>query len=308
MRAVFLGTPAFAVPSLEALAGQHEILAVYTQPDRPKGRGQELAGSPVKEAARRLGISEIRQPERIRKAEVAAGLAALDADIMVVVGYGQIIPQAIIDLPRYGIVNVHASLLPKYRGAAPIQWAIANGETVTGVTTMQIDAGLDTGAMLLRRERGIAPSETALTLSEKLSRDGAELLLETLASLERGTIVPEPQDPAAATLAPILKKEDGQVDWRWPASKIHNRSRGFLPWPGTWTTFRAQRMNLWSCFPAAGPVAVPGQMLRQGKQLFVGCGEQTVLELAEVQLEGRKRVPVEAFLNGVRLEEGERLG
>lgn len=307
MRAVFLGTPEFAVPSLEALAAQHEVVAVYTQPDRPKGRGRELAEPPVKRAAQRLGIAVIRQPERIRRPEAAAELAQLKADIIVVVGYGQIIPQAIIDLPRYGIVNVHTSLLPKYRGAAPVQWAIANGETVTGVTTMLIDAGLDTGAMLLRREYRMAEDETALTLGPKLARDGAELLIATLDGLERGTIVPEPQDHSAATLAPVLKKEDGLIDWQWPARTIYNRSRGFLPWPGTWTAFRGRRLNIWSCRPAGAAGLAPGEIRQRGKQLLAGCGESS-LELMEVQVEGRNRVPAEAFLNGVRLKEGEKLG
>lgn len=237
MQAVFLGTPAFAVPSLKALAAHHRVLAVYTQPDRPKGRGHELAESPVKQAARELGIYAIRQPEKIRRPEIVAELAALNADVMVVVGYGQIIPQSVIDLPRHGIVNVHASLLPKYRGAAPIQWSIANGEMVSGVTTMQIDARLDTGPILLKRECLLAADETALTLAPRLALDGAELLLETLTGLESGSIIPQRQDDAEATLAPILKKEDGLVDWKWPDRAIYNRSRGFLPWPGTWTTF-----------------------------------------------------------------------
>lgn len=307
MRAVFLGTPEFAVPSLEALAAQHQVVAVYTQPDRPKGRGRELAEPPVKQAARRLGIADIRQPERIRRPEAVAGLAELEAGIMAVVGYGQIIPQAIIDLPRYGIVNVHASLLPRYRGAAPVQWSIANGETVTGVTTMLIDAGLDTGAILLQREYRMAEDETALTLGPKLARDGAELLTATIAGLESGAIVPRPQDPGAATLAPVLKKEDGLIDWQWPAQTIYNRSRGFLPWPGTWTVFRGRRLNIWSCRPAPAEGLAPGEIRQRGKQLLAGCGDVS-LELIEVQVEGRNRVPAGAFLNGVRLQEGEKLG
>ena len=194
-----MGTPAFAVPTLDRIASEgHEVVAVYTQPDRPKGRGQQLAASPVKECALRLGL-EVRQPERIRRPEVVAQLAGMGADAMVVVGYGQIIPQAIIDLPRYGIVNVHASLLPKLRGAAPIQWAIANGDTVTGVTTMMIDAGLDTGDMLLRAETAIGTAETAPELGERLAASGAELLAETLRSITRGTVPRQPQNNADAT-------------------------------------------------------------------------------------------------------------
>ncbi len=309
MRLVFLGTPAFAVPSLEALAAAgHETAAVYTQPDRPKGRGGQVAASPVKEAALRLGL-DVRQPHRIRSPEVVAELAALQAEIMVVVGYGQIIPQAILDLPRHGIVNVHASLLPKYRGAAPIQWAIANGERITGVTTMRIDAGLDTGAMLLKRETPIGPEETAVELSARLAPLGAALLIETLAAIENGTIAPVPQDPAQATLAPILTKEDGRIDWNWPAEKIANRLRGFQPWPGAFTTFRGQLFYLTRAFPAAiAADLAPGRLFPQDKRLFAACGGRTALELAEVQLEGRKRMPAAAFANGYRLADNETLG
>lgn len=306
MRAVFMGTPQFAVPSLQALATHHSVAAVYTQPDRPKGRGRELAESSVKQAARALGIASIRQPEKIRRPEIVSELAALAADVMVVVGYGQIIPQSIIDLPRHGIVNVHASLLPKYRGAAPIQWSIASGDAVTGVTTMLIDAGLDTGAILLMRQCPIAPDDTALTLAPRLAAAGAELLLETLAGLESGAVVPRAQDNAQATLAPILAKEDGLIDWNSSARVIHNRSRGFLPWPGAWTTFRGQRFNIWACRPADESGLAPGEM-RRGPGLLVGC-LGSALELLEVQVEGRKRVPASAFLNGVRLEPGEKLG
>ncbi len=309
MRLVFLGTPAFAVPSLEALvAAGHETAAVYTQPDRPKGRGGQVAASPVKEAALRLGL-DVRQPLRIRRPEVVAELAALNAGIMIVVGYGQIIPQAILDLPRHGIVNVHASLLPKYRGAAPIQWAIANGETVTGVTTMRIDAGLDTGAMLLKRETPIGAEETAVDLSARLAPMGAALLLETLAVIENGSVVPTPQDPSQATLAPILKKEDGRIDWNWPASKIANRLRGFQPWPGAFTTFRGQLFYLTRAFPSALETGLPhGRLILQDKRLLAACGESTALELAEVQLEGRKRMPAAAFANGYHLADNEILG
>ena len=309
MRLVFLGTPTFAVPSLEALvAAGHETAAVYTQPDRPKGRGGRLSSSPVKEAALRLGL-EVRQPLRIRRPEVIAELAALSADVMIVVGYGQIVPQAILDLPRHGIVNVHASLLPKYRGAAPIQWAIANGETFTGVTTMRIDAGLDTGAMLLKCETPIGPEETAVDLSARLAPMGAALLLETLASIENGIIVPTPQDSAQATLAPILTKEDSRIDWNWPASKIANRLRGFQPWPGVFTTFRGQLFYLTRAFPASTDTPIPpGRLFRHDKRLLAACGESTALELAEVQLEGRNRMPAAAFANGYRLADNETLG
>jgi methionyl-tRNA formyltransferase len=242
MRLVFMGTPEFAVPSLRRIvAVGHEVLTVYTQPDRPKGRGGQVTASPIKETALSLGLS-VSQPERIRREPNVFELRALQPEAMVVVGYGQIIPQSIIDIPPAGIINVHASLLPKYRGAAPIQWAIANGETITGVTTMRIDAGLDTGDMLLRWSTPIGPEENALELSPRLAEAGAELLVETLAGLQPGIIQPQPQDSQQATLAPILKKEDGTIDWSWTAATIFNRSRGLLPWPGTYTTFRGQHL------------------------------------------------------------------
>jgi methionyl-tRNA formyltransferase len=309
VRIVFMGTPAFAVPSLEAVAGAgHQVLAVYTQPDRPKGRGQQLAASPVKEAALRLGLP-VRQPERVRRPEVVSELAADSADAMIVVGYGQIIPQAIIDLPRHGIINVHASLLPKYRGAAPIQWAIANGETVTGVTTMQIDAGLDTGDVLLTAETAVGPDETALELGPRLAAIGAELLVETLRRAESGTLVRHPQNHADATYAPILKKEDGLLDWTWDASGIVSRVRGFLPWPGCYTTFRGQTLHIWRAKPA-NPISlgVPGSIRADGRRLLVACGGNTAIEIDELQLEGRKRMSADAFRNGQRLDRHEILG
>ena len=304
-----MGTPAFAVPTLEHIfeAG-HEVAAVYTQPDRPKGRGQQLAAPPVKETALRLGL-EVRQPERIRRPEVVAELADLRADAMVVVGYGQIIPQSVIDLPMYGIVNVHASLLPKYRGAAPIQWAIANGDTVSGVTTMMIDAGLDTGDMLLKVQTPVGPEETAPELGARLSVAGAELLVQTLRLIEDGTVPREPQSNAEATYAPILKKEDGRIDWRWTAAKIANRSRGFLPWPGCYTTFRGQAWHIWRAKPANDiSSGIPGSMYAAGRGLLVVCGQATTLEIEELQVEGRKRVSADAFLNGQRLGRDEILG
>src|SRR5450755_2108562 len=233
MELIYLGTPGFAVPTLEKiLQAGHKVLAVYTQPDRPKGRGGQVAQSPVKEAALRLGL-EVRQPERVRRPEIVQELRNLSPRSMVVVGYGQIIPQSIIDIPPLGIINVHASVLPKYRGAAPIQWAVANGETRTGVTTMRIDAGLDTGDMLLKWETEIGPEENALELSERLAAAGVDLLMETLEGLESGTIHPEPQNNAEATLAPILRKEDGLIDWNHQTARtIFNRGRGLLPCPG----------------------------------------------------------------------------
>jgi methionyl-tRNA formyltransferase len=306
LRAIFLGTPAFAVPTLEAMhrAG-HEVLAVYTQPDRPKGRGQATAQSAVKEAALRLGIAVL-QPEKVRAAEVVAALQAAAPDVMVVVGYGQIIPQNIIDIPRFGIINVHASLLPKYRGAGPIQWAIANGETETGVTTMQINAGLDTGGMLLKASTPIGPEENAVELGERLALLGAELLVETLSGLAAGTITPQPQNDAEATYAPILRKEDGAIDWAWTAAKIHNRTRGFHPWPGTFAKFRGQTVRLWKTRVRAEKMDVaPGTIFGAKGPLVVACGGGTLLELVEVQSEGKKRISGLDFRNGLRVGENE---
>lgn len=298
MDLIFLGTPAFAVPALRRIVETgHTVLCVITQPDRPKGRGQQPAASPVKQAATRLGIP-VYQPERIRRPEVLEQLRALQPEIMVVVGYGQIIPRSIIDLPPRGIVNVHASLLPKYRGAAPVQWAIINGETTTGVTTMQIDAGLDTGDMLLRAETKIADSENAIELGERLAVMGADLLVTTLAE----PVKPEKQNDALATWAPILRKEDGLIDWNQPALAIHNRVRGLLPWPGAYTHFRDHLLHIWKARPAEGKTDRPPGGIFRERGVFAACGDGSVLELLEVQLEGRKRVSAEAFANGQRLQ------
>lgn len=306
MRLIFLGTPQFAVPSLERLlqAG-HTIEAVFTQPDRPKGRGGQLAQSPVKQAALALGLPVL-QPERVRRPEVIAQLQAMRPDAMAIVGYGQIIPQAIIDIPRLGILNVHASLLPKYRGAAPIQWAVANGETTTGVTIMRIDAGLDTGGMLMKSSTSIGPEETALELGARLAEAGADLLVKTLAD-ER--LQPEPQDSTQATFAPILRKEDGRIDWSWPAHVIFDRSRGLLPWPGTYTYFRGQLLHIWKARPASESAGgAPGHARALGGRLLIDCGDNTALEVLELQLEGRKRVTASAFVNGQRLADNDVLG
>jgi methionyl-tRNA formyltransferase len=308
MRVVFLGTPEFAVPSLDALhiAGHH-VAAVFTQPDRPKGRGNQLAQSPVKLAAARLGIP-VHQPERIRSPENLATLRSFEADLMVVVGYGQIIPQTVIDLPRYGILNVHASLLPKYRGAAPIQWAIANGETRTGVTVMQIDAGLDTGDMLLKATTPIHPDETAPQLSARLAPLGADLLIEAISQIENGTIRRERQNNGEATLAPILKKEDGRIDWSRSATEIYNRLRGFDPWPGAYTNFRGQRLAITRAGLAETATLGSGTLHYDKRRLFAGCGNRTAFEVLEVQPAGRKRMNAEEFLNGYKILQDERLG
>jgi len=307
VRVVFLGTPEFAVPSLQALAREHEVLAVFTQPDRPKGRGNKLAESHVKQAAQALAIP-VHQPERIRRPPQPDLLRSFDADLMVVVGYGQIIPQSIVDLPRYGILNVHASLLPQYRGAAPIQWAIANGETRTGVTIMQIDAGLDTGEMLLAQLAGIEPDETAPELSSRLAPIGAELLLTAIRQIEDGTAHPQKQNDEEATLAPILKKEDGLIDWSRNAQQIYNRLRGFTPWPGAYTHLRGGQLLILRARPAGESALVPGQIEVERKRLFAGCGGGTRLELLEIQLAGKSRMTAEAFLNGYNIGDTQMLG
>ena len=307
MRLVFLGTPEFAVPTLERMvAARYEVPLVVTQPDRPRGRGQNAAMPPVKEAALRLELP-VYQPERVRRPEAVERLRELAADGMVVVGYGQIIPQAVIDLAPLGIINVHASLLPKYRGAGPIQWAIINGEGRTGVTTMRIDAGLDTGDMLLKAETEIGQDENAIELGKRLAVMGAGLLLETMAGLAAGTIVPEKQDPAQATLAPLLKKEDGVIHWKQPAQAIHNRVRGLQPWPGAYTTFRGQTLHIWESRVAPVTAAAAAATFQSLKPLLVAC-EGSALELVSVQLEGRKRMAAADFANGQRLTENDILG
>jgi methionyl-tRNA formyltransferase len=309
MRVLFLGTPEFAVPALDALASaSHEILAVYTQPDRPKGRGGQLASSPVKEAAIRLRLP-IFQPERIRRPENVAALGALGPDVIVVVGYGQIIPQAIIDIPRHGILNVHASLLPKYRGAAPIQWALANGEPETGVAIMRIDAGLDTGDMLLKWSTPILPDETAPELSARLATAGASLLIEALMQVEAGSAAYTPQNDAEASYAPILKKEDGRVDWSRDARTVYNRLRGFTPWPGAYSSFRSRTLHIVrAAVHASGAPGVPGTLHPEKRRLLVACGENTALEILDLQLEGKKRMSAADFLNGYSVKSGEILG
>jgi methionyl-tRNA formyltransferase len=303
MKLVFLGTPAFAVPTLEAVVrAGHDVAAVVTQPDRPRGRGGKLAAPPVKDTALKLGLP-VYQPERVRRPEAVEYLRGIGAEAMVIVGYGQIIPQNVIDLAPRGIINVHGSLLPKYRGAGPVQWALVNGETRTGVTTMRIDAGLDTGDMLLKAETAVAPEENAIELGARLSVLGADLLVQTLAKLDE--IVPQKQDSSQATWAPILKKEDGRIDWSLPAQAIHNRVRGLQPWPGAQTRFRGLPLLIWKSRVAEGG-GHPGAVLRT-RPLLVGTGA-SALELIEVQMEGRKRMPAADFANGQRLTENDVLG
>jgi methionyl-tRNA formyltransferase len=310
MKLVFCGTPQFAVPSLEKIvAAGHDVQLVVTQPDRPQGRGMGLTAPPVKQSALRLGLP-VTQPEKIRKNdEFRERLTTIQPDAIIVVGYGRIIPDWMLHLPPYGNINVHASLLPRYRGAAPIQWAIANGETVTGVTTMRIDEGLDTGDILLKREMAIDPADTAVTLAPRLADLGAELLVETLTRVQQGTLKPVPQDDSLATLAPILKKEDGLVDFTRTATEIQNRLRGFQPWPGAYTHFRGKNLKLVAGKPAQPPQQIaPAELCVSGDALLAGCGNGTALQLFEVQPEGKKAMSARDFLSGYRPAQGERLG
>jgi len=313
---VFCGTPRFAVPTLEKLVDAgHSVALAVTQPDRPRGRGMEVAVSPVKDTAIRLGIAIV-QPTTIKNnAEFRDQLAAINPDAIIVVGYGRIIPQWMIDLPRLGNLNLHASLLPKYRGAAPIQWAVACGESVTGVTTMRIDAGLDTGDILAQREIPIALEDTAETLGPKLASIGANLMAETLRGLENGQVRPIPQDHSQATLAPILKKEDGRMDFARTANDLFNRLRGFQPWPGAFTMFKGRTLQVHRAQPSQHGVHLPpGQIAVEGTRFFVGCGKdkdegsRTALELLEVQLEGKRRMTAHEFINGYRPKSGDHLG
>jgi methionyl-tRNA formyltransferase len=305
---VFCGTPRFAVPTLEKLVeAGFRIHLVVTQPDRPKGRGLELVASPVKQSALKLNLP-ITQPDRIKNnEEFRTQLSAIKPDAIIVVGYGRIVPQWMLELPRLGNINLHASLLPKYRGAAPIQWAIANGETTTGVTTMRIDAGLDTGDILLQEKLPITVEDTSETLAPRLADVGSHLMVQTLRELEVGKIQPRKQDDAQASLAPILKKEDGQVDFSRSATEIFNRMRGFQPWPGAYTNFRGKTLQIFKALPVSAELA-PGELGLIANKLLVGCGTSTSLELLEIQLEGKKRTSARNFVQGYRPKPGERLG
>jgi methionyl-tRNA formyltransferase len=315
MDLIFCGTPQFAVPTLQALVDAgHRVRVVVTQPDRPSGRGMELAAPPVKQLAQRLGL-EVTQPEKIKNnLEFRARLEQIRPEAIVVVGYGRIIPQWMIDLPPLGNINLHGSLLPKYRGAAPVQWAIAAGETVTGVTTMRIDAGLDTGDILLQCELPIAAEDTAVTLAARLAEMGARLMVETLLGLKANTITPRKQDDSQATLAPILKKEDGLVDFRRNAREIWNRLRGFQPWPGAYTTFRGKNLNVWAARPVESALGTQQSAVRDGEvtvnndRLCVSCCGGSVLQLLTVQPEGKQRMAARDFIHGYHPKTGEQLG
>lgn len=314
MRLIFMGTPESAVPSLaRCVADGHEVVAVWTQPDRPAGRGNKLKSPPVKDFALSHGIP-VHQPAKIRTDESFSLFTSQEVDAVVVVAYGRILPAAYLRAPRRGCVNVHFSLLPKYRGAAPVNWAIARGERVTGVTTMLMDEGLDTGPTLLQRETAIGARETAPQLLERLAHIGAELLSETLARL--GEIEARPQLEAGATFAPILKRDDGLIDWSSDAQDIARRVRGFQPWPNAYTFFKARRLVVWQAEPLADSAdevsrreVKAGVIVEaQGDALIVGCGHGTLLKLEEVQPEGKQRMSARDFVNGMRVVAGERLG
>jgi len=311
VRVVYLASGAFAIPSLEALLGAgHEVVALVTQPDRESGRGKALRPPKVKPVAERHGI-EVLQVERVRAPEAQAALRRLRPELQVVVAFGQILPRAVIEIAPRGTVNVHASLLPRLRGAAPIQWAIANGDSETGVTTMQIDEGLDTGPLLLARALPIGPDETAAELEERLARLGGELLVETLAGLESGAVKPVPQDASRASHAPLLKKEDGRVDWSMPAHAIACRARGFHPWPGAFTGHAGRLLKLLRVHEVIlGPApVVAGQVLHvDAAGVAVACGAGTTLLLEEVQPESRRAMRAGAWAQGARLGPGARLG
>ena len=308
MRIVFLGSGAFAIPSLLSLldAG-HDVVALVTQPDRERGRGQELAPPPTKPAAIARGVPVL-QPRRVKEPEAIAELRRLAPELQVVVAYGQILPRAVIDLAPRGTVNVHASLLPRLRGAAPIQWAIARGDRETGVTTMLIDEGLDTGPTLLARATPIGPDETAADLEPRLARLGAEVLLETVRGLADGSLRPTPQDHTRATLAPLLEKEDGRLDWTRPAPDLANRVRGFHPWPGTFAIWREKTLKVLKARAEAAGPAAPGTILTaDGAGLLVACGEGTALRVLEVQPESRRAMAASAFASGQHVRTGDRL-
>ena len=312
MKLVFCGTPSFAVPTLKlAMRAGYNIALVVTQPDRPAGRGQQITVPPVKTTAIESGIRVV-QPEKIRNnEELRAELEAIRPDAILVVAYGRIIPRWMLDLPQLGNLNLHASLLPKYRGAAPIQWAVANGEPSTGATTMRLDEGLDTGDILLQREMTIAPDMTSVDLFPLLAEMGADLMMETLRGLAEGTINPRPQDHSQATLAPLLTREDGRMDFSLPSMTVYNRWRGFQPWPGAWTLLHGKKLSVHRLLPTeviGGRDRLPGEVHVAEGTLFVACGEGTWVELVEVQPEGKRRMTAGEFLRGHPLQSGVHLG
>jgi methionyl-tRNA formyltransferase len=306
MKIVFMGTPQAAVPTLERIiADGHEVVAVWTQPDRPSGRGNKLTFSPVKACALAHEIP-VFQPEKVRTAETLELFQSANADVAVVVAYGRILPETFLKSFPKGCINVHFSLLPKYRGAAPVNWAIVNGEKTTGITTMNMDIGLDTGDILLQSETEIGEDETTIDLLQRLSLDGASLLSDTLTRLDK--LIPRPQNHELYTLAPIMKKDDGKIDWNLSADEIANRVRGFQPFPTSYTFYQGKKLTLWKCKPIyEGQMASDkGQITEaKGDSLIVSCGKQTLLQISELQIEGKRRMTTRDFLNGVKIQIGE---
>jgi methionyl-tRNA formyltransferase len=306
MKIVFMGTPQAAVPTLERIiADGHEVVAVWTQPDRPSGRGNKLTFSPVKACALAHEIP-VFQPEKVKTAETLELFQSAKADVAVVVAYGRILPETFLKSFPKGCINVHFSLLPKYRGAAPVNWAIVNGEKTTGITTMNMDIGLDTGDILLQSETEIGEEETTVDLLQRLSFDGANLLSETLTRLDE--IVPRPQNHELHTLAPIMKKEDGKIDWNLSATEITNRVRGFQPFPTSYTFYQGKKLTIWSAISSQQSAVGSkyGEVLAaKGDELVVSCGKQTLLQVSELQIEGKRRMTTRDFLNGVKIQIGE---
>jgi methionyl-tRNA formyltransferase len=305
LRAVFMGTAPFALPALQSLADSEEVIAVITQPDRPRGRGQEVAPPPAKEFAEGLGL-QVLQPERVKDPPFITQLEGLGPDVIVVAAFGQILPPAVLDLPRLGCVNVHPSLLPKYRGAAPINWAIINGEPKTGVTTYLMDEGMDTGPILLVREVEIGPDETAQELGERLADVGGKLVVETIKGLKEKSLQPIPQDEQGVSYAPLLKKTDGLIQWEEEAEQIRNRIRGMIPWPAAFTWWKGKRMKLFRGKTGDGAGA-PGEITSTDGGVEVICGVGSLF-IEELQLEGGKRMGWEEFTRGHQLTSGESLG
>lgn len=309
MRIIFMGTPEFAVPTLEALIqGGHEVVAVVTQPDKPKGRGGKMQFPPVKECALKHEI-EVLQPIRVREKEVVEQLAAYQAEAIVVVAFGQILPKEILDMPKYGCINVHASLLPKYRGAAPMQWAIIDGEKKTGITTMYMNEGLDTGDILEQAETEIAEDETAQTLHDRLSMMGGPLILSTLDKLEKNEIIRTKQDDSQSCYAKILKKSLGNINFDMDAIQIERLIRGLNPWPSAFTHLNGKTLKIWCAKTSNENYQVePGTITRVDKKSFTIACRKGALEVLSIQLEGKKRMDAESFLRGYQLKEGIVLG
>jgi methionyl-tRNA formyltransferase len=312
MKVVFFGTPEFAIPSLERLADSaHEVVLVVSRPDKPVGRHQVVTPPPIVGVAHHIGL-EVSQPKNVKGEQFAEELAASGADVAVVVAFGRLIPAELLSLPPRGFVNVHPSLLPRHRGPSPIQWTLVCGDRSTGVTTMQLDEGMDTGPILLQRRHEIHPKDTAELLSPKLAELGAELLVETLDRLGAGDLEPTPQPEDGANVTPMLRRSFAKVDWTMPARQLVNRLRGFTPWPGMYTKFRGGRIKLFGLEEVTPPPRGkedPGDVLTaDAKGIVVRCGRGTAVAITELQRDGRRRMPVDAFLIGERVTRGERLG